>query len=62
MEIYRDIEQLNVYKKVLAHRNYCSKWRSGGLCLDCFGGGLAKFTKDLLNEMKKKDIKIEDLI
>lgn len=31
-------------------------------CLDCFGGGLTKFTNDLLSEMKKKDIKIEDLV
>lgn len=60
MEIY-DLEKLETYKKVLTHRNYCPKWRSGLVCLDCFGGGLQKFTKDLLDEMKKKDIKIEDL-
>lgn len=56
------IEQLDVYKEVLEHRNYCSRYRSGRLCLDCFGGGLTKFTRDLLSEMKKKGIKIEDLI
>lgn len=58
----KDIEQLDVYKKVLKHRNYCPRYRLGNFCLDCFGGGLTRFTSDLLNEMKKKNIKIEDLI
>ena len=62
METHAGIEQLDVYKKVVEHRNYCPRYRSGRLCLDCFGGGLTKFTNDLLSEMKKKDIKIEDLI
>jgi hypothetical protein len=62
MEIYVDVEQLDVYQKVLKHRNYCPKYQSGDLCLDCFGGGLTKFTEDLFDEMKKKNIEIEDLI
>ena len=56
------IEKLDVYKKALRHRVHCPRYRSGVICLDCFGGGLQKFTKDLFDEMKKKDIKIEDLI
>jgi hypothetical protein len=62
VETYTGIEQLDVYKEVIEHRNYCPRYRSGRLCLDCFGGGLTKFTNDLLSEMKKKDVKIEDLI
>jgi hypothetical protein len=62
MEKCTGIEQLDVYKEVLEHRNYCPKYQSGRLCLDCFGGGLTKFTKDLFSEMKKKGINIEDLI
>jgi hypothetical protein len=62
VETCTGIEQLDVYKAVVDHRNYCPRYRSGRLCLDCFGGGLTKFTSDLLSEMKKKDIKIEDLV
>lgn len=51
MEIY-DLEQLDVYKKVLKHRNHCLKYRSGFVCLDCFGGGLQKFTEDLLKKFR----------
>jgi hypothetical protein len=44
------------YKKVLLHRRRCKKWRKG-FCLDCFGGGLSKFTRDFLNDEKlKKDV------
>ncbi len=62
MEIYRNIDQLDVYKQIVEHRKYCPKWRLGVICLDCFGGGITRFTDDLLREMKSKCIKIEDLI
>lgn len=38
------------YAHVLEHRRKCKKWAKE-FCLDCFGGGLTQFTKDL--EMEK---------
>ncbi len=41
--------QSMVYTDVLEHRRKCDKWGKG-FCLDCFGGGLTKFTTDLQQE------------
>ena len=34
------------YRKVLKHRNKCSKWTKD-FCLECFGGGLTKFSEKI---------------
>jgi len=33
------------YRKVLKHRNNCPKWTKE-FCLECFGGGLTKFSEN----------------
>lgn len=43
----------DTYKKVLEHRGNCPKWGKE-FCLDCFGGGLTKFTENLRQELKQK--------
>lgn len=40
------------YKKVLAHRQQCSKWGKE-FCLNCFGGGLTKFVGDMDEEYNR---------
>lgn len=45
----RFIENSETYKKVLRHRNWCPLWGKS-MCLDCFGGGLRNFVKDLISE------------
>jgi len=40
----------NTYKKILIHRHNCRHWKSGTLCLECFGGGLTRFFEDLIRE------------
>jgi len=40
------------YKKVLVHRRNCDKWGTS-FCLDCFGGGLTQFAKDLQSKRKQ---------
>ncbi|HDZ61143.1 MAG TPA: hypothetical protein ENH46_05545 [Candidatus Pacearchaeota archaeon] len=37
------------YNKVLEHRMNCDKWGKD-FCLDCFGMGLTKFSRDLEKE------------
>lgn len=39
-------ERSRAYRLVLAHRRTCKKW-SKEFCLQCFGGGLLTFTKEL---------------
>jgi hypothetical protein len=41
------------YAKVLLHRRECPLWNKC-FCLDCFGGGLTQFTRDLSDEMRQK--------
>jgi len=50
--ICRNLTETKAYQKVMQHRNHCVRWRDGILCLDCFGGGLTRFTRDLLDELK----------
>lgn len=45
-------KQSETYRKVIAHRMECRDWRTQ-FCLECFGGGLTQFTKDLAKESKK---------
>jgi hypothetical protein len=59
------LSETETYKKVLEHRKKCNHWHFGnavgyGNCLECFGGGLTLFTKNLFEEMRRKNIKIED--
>ncbi len=42
------------YRDILEHRRTCKKWGKG-FCLECFGGGLTLFTKNLQEEMNKND-------
>ena len=41
------------YKKVQEHRRHCHKWAKE-FCIDCFGGGLLRFTENLMKELKEK--------
>jgi hypothetical protein len=45
-------EESKTYREVLTHRRKCEKWGKS-FCLECFGGGLTTFTKNL-NEEKVK--------
>lgn len=60
-EIHRDLPRLDVYKKVISHRNHYTHWINGEFCLSCFGGGLTKFTQNLIKELKDKKIKLENM-
>jgi hypothetical protein len=42
------------YLNVLEHRKNCPKWGKE-FCLDCFGGGLMKFSEELMNELQQED-------
>ncbi len=53
LEEVLDVKKLNTYKKVLDHRRNCSKWGKG-FCLDCFGGGLTRFTENIEKELYSK--------
>ncbi len=46
-----DLSKCNTYRKILAHRNNCPKWTKE-FCIDCFGGGLSKFLKNVSKEKK----------
>ena len=41
------------YHKILEHRGDCLKW-GREFCLECFGGGLTKYTENLFEELKKE--------
>lgn len=43
--------RLASYKKVIEHRKICPKWGKD-FCLDCFGGGLTVFTRNIFEELK----------
>ncbi len=49
----KDVAKSDTYRKVLKHRMKCKKWGKE-FCLECFGGGLTKFTKDLEGEYETK--------
>lgn len=44
-----DVEDSEIYKKIREHRSKCPKWGKG-FCLDCFGGGLTRFTNKFIEE------------
>ena len=50
--VCRNLVETKVYQKVMNHRNHCIHWRDGTLCLECFGGGLTRFVRNLLDELK----------
>ena len=39
----------NTYQKILSHRIICPKWGKE-FCIDCFGGGLMKYSKELFED------------
>ena len=41
------------YRKVLEHRNKCKKWAKE-FCMECFGGGLTRFTDNYNKEQRKE--------
>ena len=47
------MRESQVYRKVLEHRRTCEKWGKC-FCLECFGGGLTLFTKNLQKESLAK--------
>lgn len=47
------MSKLETYRKVLKHRRKCPHWMKG-FCVDCFGGGLSKYTEDLMTELKER--------
>lgn len=60
------MKESKTYAMVLEHRIKCPKWGKD-FCLDCFGGGLTLFSKNLIKEgylkkeYLKKDIEINHL-
>lgn len=46
-----DMYNNKTYRKILEHRKNCPKWTKE-FCLDCFGGGLTRFLKDVTEELK----------
>lgn len=66
------INDSETYKQVIEHRTKCKKWPQpiltkdkemiildGKFCLECFGGGLTKFSENLIRELNfviKEDI------
>jgi len=46
------LEETETYCKVIEHRAKCPKWTTG-FCLECFGGGLVKFTGNLNRELQE---------
>lgn len=57
MVIYQEdceefMRESKVYRNVLEHRRKCPKWGKR-FCLECFGGGLTKFTTELAKENLK---------
>lgn len=54
-EAVEDCENFSVtnkaYRDVLKHRKTCPKWAKE-FCLECFGGGLTRFTKEAFRSQK----------
>ena len=47
----KDLQRTSkTYRKILDHRKTCNKWGKS-FCLDCFGGGLTKYTDNLIDEV-----------
>lgn len=46
-----NIEDSITYKNVLLHRNQCKGWEHGKPCIRCWGGGLLRFTRELMREL-----------
>lgn len=44
----------NIYDAVFLHRMVCDKWKSGGYCVQCFGGGLHAFFLKLMGGKNEK--------
>jgi len=56
-EAVEDCENFSVtnkaYRDVLKHRKTCPKWAKE-FCLECFGGGLTRFTKEAFRSQKSE--------
>lgn len=48
------MRESKTYRKILEHRRKCSKWGKE-FCLECFGGGLTLFTKNLMDEFRNEN-------
>ena len=46
------MRECKVYRSILEHRRNCPKWGKE-FCMECFGGGLTKFTDKLKEELRK---------
>lgn len=44
-----EIIESKTYRSILDHRRDCPKWGKE-FCLECFGGGLTIFFRDIKNE------------
>lgn len=51
------VYQFKTYGRVLEHRYKCPKWKRNEFCLDCFGGGLSKFWKNIVKETTGHDLR-----
>ncbi len=51
MIINNMMRESKTYRNILEHRRKCPKW-SKEFCMECFGGGLTKFSEDLIKELK----------
>lgn len=60
-EIQDFVWHSKTYRGVLSHRRSCNKWGKE-FCLECFGGGLTKFSIQLLKEWEYRLNPTEKLI
>lgn len=52
-EIVEYCDVSKTYREISKHRNRCPKWGKE-FCLECFGGGLNRFTENLIEEFEKE--------
>ncbi len=44
------MRESKTYREILEHRRSCPKWGKE-FCMECFGGGLTKFSENLIKEL-----------
>lgn len=50
------IKETKAYKKVIDHRAFCDNWLEGCPCVYCWGGGLIRFSQEVILELKKNGV------